>query len=79
MTKRFGLLKSVQASNNKGVTKDIRCEVFGNLLETSSQPGFPTSFQLVRLVACGLKSGPSLRSVKAVQVESERLWSKAEN
>jgi len=24
MTKRFGLLKSVQASNNKGVTKDIR-------------------------------------------------------
>jgi len=23
MTKRFGLLKSVQASNNKGVTKDI--------------------------------------------------------
>jgi len=23
MTKRFGLLKSVQTSNNKGVTKDI--------------------------------------------------------
>jgi len=23
-------------------------------LETSSQPGFPTSFQLVRLVGCGL-------------------------
>jgi len=28
MTKCFGLLKSVQASNNKGVTKDIEMHIY---------------------------------------------------